>query len=338
MDAAPGSQVGHKKVLHNGPKIQHGMTDDQIRDELQHGSGDGKIYQFTGSLSNLNCRSLCQALVRPMNEYKYHNSTIAVWESEKMIVYTTDGLPDHKAWYLVFFTFVQFNNTTYHLYGDVNRDLYELQLDPNLACCQPRDMRITECNGYKCRLTYRNNDVHCRSCEGLNASVLFSLIRSECKFADIKQSQIIAYIKMQEDIDWTDEKVVDQQLAFVSQDQQTIVNLVAAGQPGGRYDQEIQAFIARMEQQKLVDRQIVAGLRNKYGGDIDRVQQLITAKKHEFVSARAAIEREKKQHREKEEEQAKQRQLELLLRQQQELARQIAIVKDSLPSCADGGV
>lgn len=329
----------HQTVPRKGPQIQHDLTNEQIRAELQRVNGDGKIYQFDGNcapMKNLNCHSLDRSLLRPTTEYRYSNSLIAVWVSETTIVRNESGIPDHKVWYYVFFTFVTNKaGSQIHLQSKFN-DFYDLTLDKTVAWTQPLEMSLMECNGGHCHMTFDKNSAHCKSCRDLEPRDLFYMIAKKLTFARFQNANIIAYIKMCENIDLSDEKVVDEQLALVLQDQKTMADISADFSPGGRYDQELEAFKARLEKQKIAAQQTYTALNNKYGGNIYGVRRQIAAKKQEFVDARDAVKREEQQRKEQAEAQAKRRQLDELLSQQQKLAQEIAAVQDSLPNCADG--
>lgn len=352
MDAIQMDATSSHQTRVKDPQVQLGVTDEQIRAELQH-AGVGEIYQFVCDSRETKVKDLinryldngivwpmARNLPRPLHEYQGGNSLVAFWKYT-MFVHSDNGIPVQKVVYYVFFTFVTDGDDKQITIRSNFGDFYQLKLDKTIGCTQPSEVHIKESCTSRCKETFQDkNNRHCRICRKLAAYDLFYLMPDKCLFGTIQNANILGYTKMVETVNW-DEETVDEQLALVRKDQETLVAIVAALYPGGQYEQELAKFIENLEQKKKAAQQMYVQITNKYGGNISQVQQQIVAKKQEFVDARAAVEREKQQRLEQEEERINQQRLQILLLQQQKLADEIATIKNksSLPKIkSDGSV
>lgn len=345
MDALSGFNLENQPMaLRYGEEVQHGLTNDQIKAELQRDNCVGEIYQFISdslTMNKLGCSFFDQGIIwsagwelsRPRNEYHTNNSLIAVWQSEKTIVHNIDGFPDYKVWYYVIFTFVTDGDNKPINFKNNFGDFNQLKLDRTIGCTQPSEMQIQEsCGTYCCKTFMNNGKIHCRSCRQLEARDLFYLVPTKVSFAKIMNANILSYVKVRENIDLNVEKDVDEQLMLVNQDQKTMAAIIAARSSGGQYEQELTDFIAKLDKKKNDDQQLYINLSNKYGGKIDIVQRHIEGKKQIIVDARATVKREEQQRKEHAETQAKLRRLQELEIRRQELDQAIMVMKASLPS------
>lgn len=302
----------HQLVSPNGPLISPETMDDKLMAELQH--LNGKVYQ----LIDVVFRNITQGhSISNRYDYRFENSLIAFWESKPTIVLNDDGVPIHKLWYMFLFTFVTDDNDNVIHHKDHFEDFYKLKFNPAIAVYQPSQMEMVDCHGFKLgrsgidlHATFETGCQHCCGCRDLRAYDLFHMLHKEVPFANIMKTNIIGYLKMYKPIVMMDEKILDQELAVVAQDQQTIADIMAIYKPGGSYERELQVFtdkyddeklmtfIGKLSRQKQADQQKVIELNIKHGGNIDGVQQQLITKKQEMIDVRAAMEQfhQQRQH------------------------------------------
>lgn len=218
------------------------------------------------------------------NQYKTNNSLIYYDNFKNVKICYSEGVPKSTLSCKVYFTVC---NDDIQLLDpkDCNSWNYseEIELSRSLASYSPEDLKITRCNGEKCRRSISPNEhgIWCESCHGEfdSASFVSNLFKDDLHFNNIPKDNILHIETTTTDIDWKNGKEVEMILSILNKDKKQIENLEDYIKPGGTIDQQIKNYIETMTKKKEEEKMKLNKLKSLYSGDIQNIIKMIEEKK-----------------------------------------------------------